>query len=449
MENKKSAPKTKDKTAKSRTNTVRANNNKLKTAKKLKPSTVSMNTVDTLKRQYAKGKAEIQLQTEEQTQSPENYAVDTVEDKAESAAYATADVAKQSGRYIKNRVRWRESDRSIPTDNIDTPPVNVEPQPLAFNELQTKALPDVKQEQQECVRIKTRHDAVKSKEHNSKHKTDIKTKDNVLSHSADEPPKIKTKDSVLSEYQHTNSEQTKTQTAQEQMRTKAKKQSAVKSETDAAEPKMRIKTKEEYLQNKAAENGRTYHIKSGEYKSKPKALQAMQEKQTRQQLNPQTDRTQAARKYVQNKLKAKEEILKGAEMRNNDIIPISDISAVDIPRSDEPHIQQKTALKQRPPEQIKVKMTDVKTCDSYIRTHSRTADIKTKQVNISVNPKILSGEKQLIKSKTSVMKSTAPKSKPAAKMCSVRKTAKTAKTAQKSAKKAVKTQKQAVKVVVE
>lgn len=441
MEQKKSAPKTKNNTVKSKTTSVHTSNSKPKTSASIKPTSVPMSAVDTLKRQYAKGKAELHRQTEEQTQSPENYAVDTVEDKAEGAAYVAADTIKQTGRYVKNAVRQRRADKNIRTDTINAQPMNVEPEQAA--------LPEAKQAPQERMKIKARQEAaVKVKEH----RADIKTKDNVLSRSTDEPPKIKTKDSALSEHKKVNTEPPKMKT--EQMRVKVQKQAAAKAKTtasepvqsaniapeqktvqtkvSASEPKMRIKTKKEYLQSKAAQNGRTYRIKQGTaYKSQPKTLQAVREKHS-QQLQPTTDKTQAAKKYVQNKLKTKDEIRKTAQAHNTDIPPY----VKSAPTSDA-----HTVPKQRPQEEIKVKKTDIKTRESYIRTHARTSDIKAKQTDIS-KKNILSGEKRLIKTKSSAIKSATPKSKPVSKTRTV-KTAR--KTAKKSAKKAIKTQKQAAK----
>ena len=96
MENKKSAPKTKNTNVKSKTNKVHIN--RYKNPNNIKPVSVPMSAVDSLKRQYVKSKSELQKQTAEQTERPENYAVDEVEDKAESTAYAAADTVRQSAR---------------------------------------------------------------------------------------------------------------------------------------------------------------------------------------------------------------------------------------------------------------------------------------------------------------------------------------------------------------
>lgn len=476
MENKKSAPKSKNNTAKSKADTVHTNGSKPKTAASFKSTSVPVSTVDTLKRQYVKGKAELQRQTEEQERSPENYAVDTVEDKAEGAVYAVADDVKQTGRYMKNAVQRRSRDRNIPNNAADISPPNVEPTQMA--------LPEAKQAPQEQLKIQARKDAaVKAKEH----KADIKTKENVAAHHADELPKIKTKDSgrvrsyeplkiktkesVLSECQHSNAELPKIK--KEQVPVRVQKQVIAKKNVlesvqatnivperaiqhtnvlDSA-PKMRIKTKSEYFQVKTAQKGRTYQIKSGTVYSKPKTLQAVREKEQQQQ--PMADRSQAEKKYVQNKLKSKDKLRRKTEVLNTDFVPSGntstvdivtsvDVSTADILRPNELNTQQKVLPKQHIHEEIKVKKTDIKTRESYVRTHARTADVKVKELDIS-KKNIISGERRLIKNKFSVVKSAAPRFKPTGKPRMVKTARKSTKTAQKSAKKAVKTQKQAVK----
>lgn len=435
MENKKSAPKTKNNTAKSKTASIHTSGSKIKTAASVKSASVPISAVDTLKRQYVKGKAELQHQTEEQEQSPENYAVDTVEDKAESAVYAAADVVKQTGRYVKNAVQRRSRDRNIPNDAADISPPNVEAPQMA--------LPEAKQTPQEQLKIQARQDAaVKAKEH----KADIKTKENVAAHRTDELPKIKTKDSIVtrsidkpsqvktkdSVIARSVDETPKIQTKRVQV--KAQKQAMSKknisesvqttnivpertiqhTNVSVSEPKMRIKTKSEYLQVKTAQKGRAYRIKSGTVYTKPKTLQTVREKERQQQSM--ADKAQAAKKYVQNKLKSKDELRRNTEAINTDFVPSgniptadivtsADLSITDIPRQDKLY----TPQNQRIHDKIKVKKTDIKTCESYIRTHAQTADIKVKELDIS-KKNIISGERRLIKSKSS-----APRSKPTGK----------------------------------
>ncbi len=424
MGNKKSAPKTKNNTEKNKTSSIHTSDSKLKTAASVKSAPVPISTVDTLKRQFVKGKAELLRQTEEQEQSPKNYAVDTVEDKTESAVYAAADAVKQTGRYVKNVVQRRSRDRNIPTDTADISPPNVDTPQMA--------LPEAKQTPQERIKAQVRQDAA------------VKSKEKVAAHHTDELPKIKTKDSVMA-----RSVAETPKIKKEQMQGKAQKQTIAKknaaesvqhTNVSAFEPKMRIKTKTEYLQVNTAQKGRSYRIKSERMYSQPKTLQAVREKQHQQRAA--ADKSQAAKKYVQNKLKSKGDLRRSVEAV--DVVPMSDVPKTDIPRQNELHTPQKTALKQRIHEEIKIKKQDIKTRESYIRTHARMADVKVKELDIS-KKNIISGERQLIKSKSSVVKPTAPKSKPTGKSRMIKNARKSVKTAQKSARKAIKTRKQAVK----
>lgn len=107
---------------KSKPKNVRSNTYKLKTADAAKPkAAIPMSAVDSLKCQYVKSKTELQKQTSEQTERPENYAVDEVEDKAESAAYATADTVRQSARYVKNKIQQHRAARVSDTPVPDIP----------------------------------------------------------------------------------------------------------------------------------------------------------------------------------------------------------------------------------------------------------------------------------------------------------------------------------------
>ena len=69
---------------KSKPKEVKRNTHRLKTSGgyKSKKNAMPMSAADSLKRQYVKTKAELKKQTEEQNESPENYAVDEVEDRA-------------------------------------------------------------------------------------------------------------------------------------------------------------------------------------------------------------------------------------------------------------------------------------------------------------------------------------------------------------------------------
>lgn len=414
---------------KSKPKNVRSNTYKLKTADAAKPKTaIPMSAVDSLKRQYVKSKTELQKQTSEQTERPENYAVDEVEDKAESAAYATADTVRQSARYVKNKIQQHRAARVSDTPVPDIPaqePV----QPQMLNAPKTAALQtENKSIPQEQMKIKARQKAAANQ------------------------GKIKTKDAVLSDApKHTAENIPKTKAAQEQLRVKAKQHAVIKSKDTvlsaeapkgSPEPILKIKSKSEYMKNKSAAGERNYRLKSDKvYKSKaqmikPKTLQEVRAKQEAQRLNPSDNQT--ARKYVQNKLKTKAELQKTVEISNTDIQPVSGN-----PVQTETHITPKQ--KSTPKEQIKVKKAEIKTKDSYIRSHARSmTDIKAKSSGIEGDPHIISQDKRSIKYKPeNTIKSVPEKSST---FKSVRKTRmpKTAqRTVKKSAKKAaVKTQRQ-------
>ena len=409
---------------------VRSNTHKLKTSDSARgKATVPMSAVDSLKRQYVKSKTELQRQTAEQAERPENYAVDEVEDKAESAAYAAADTVRQSARYVKRKIQQHRTERvnDIPVPDI---PAQEPIQPQRLNAPKTSALQaENKPVPQEQMKIKSRQEAtVKS-------------------------AKIKTKDTVLADTtKHTTDNTPKTKAAHEQI--KAKHQAAIKSKDavlssevpkSSPEPTLRIKSKAEYVKTKSAAE-RNYRLKSDKvYKSKaqmikPKTLQEVRAKQEVQWLKPSDNKNQSARKYVQNKLKTKSEIQNTAEIKITDIQPVSGNS-----------IQAEVQMQKQKPtpqEQIKVKKTDIKTKDSYIRSHVRSvADIKAKSSDIEVNLHIISQDKRSIKYKPkNTIKSAQNKSctiKPARKI-------RMPKTAQHTVKKsvnraAVKTQKKVTK----
>ena len=428
MKGKKSAPKTKNLNVKSKTNKVHIN--RYKNPNNIKPVSVPMTAVDSLKRQCVKSKTELQKQTSEQTERPENYAVDEVEDKAESTAYAAADTVRQSARYVKRKIQQHRTERvsDIPVPDI---PAQEPVQPQRLNAPKTSAQQaEDKPVPQEQMKIKARQEAaVKS-------------------------AKIKTKDTVLADTtKHMTDNTPKTKAAHEQI--KAKHQAAIQSKDtvlssevpkSSPEPTLRIKSKAEYVKTKSAAGGRNYRLKSDKvYKSKaqmikPKTLQAVRAKQEMQTLKTADNKNQAARKYVQNKLKTKSKIQNTAEIKITDIQPESEnpIQAdVYMPKQ-----------KPTPQEQIKVKKTDIKTKDSYIRSHVRSVtDIKAKPSGTEVNLHIISQDKRSIKYKPkNIIKSVSEKISPVKPVRKMRIPKTAQRTVNKSAKQAaVKTQKQVTK----
>ena len=453
---------------KSKPKEVKRNTHRLKTSGgyKSKKAAMPMSAADSLKRQYVKTKAELRKQTEEQNERSENYAVEEVEDRAERAAYAAADVAQQSAQYAAGRIKQRNAQK------IDLPEIPVSGNPtqeLMHKQLEaprtdsnTNTSKD-KQSIQDRQKIKARNDAaIKAKERAAP----IKTKEAVLSERTQkvttEQPRIKTREAVETQHVRTGNaknEPSRATLVQEQLRTKARqsargvKDIAVSEKVPhASEPVPKIKSKSEYLKSKTISENKGYRLKQKRvYRSKdnlikPKTIQAVRAKQEEKRLNAANDKGKAAREYAKTKLKHKAEFQRSevsVEASKTDINPTSsNIAAPEKAASSEPHITPKQ--KPVPKGQIKVKRTDIKTKSSYIRSHySGRANIKSKPAALE-SPRIISQEKQLIKSKTkNVIKSVSEQTsvKPARKtrlhkMPKARKTAKRA---------ALKTQRQVTK----
>ena len=428
---------------------VKRNTHSLKTnggynSKKL---SVPMSAADSLKRQYVKTETELKKQTEEQNERPENYAVDEVEDRAEQTAYAAADAVRQTARYAGGRIKQRKIQK------IDIPEIPVSGNPAqepAHKQLEASRAesnvnkPKDKQLMQDRQRIKARNDAaVKAKERSAT----IKTKEALLSEKKNnsEQPKIKTRETVKAQYDTVNSAKND---IQEVSKTKARQTGVSVPEKlqQTSEPAVRIKSKAEYLKNKQVNGNMGYKLKqnrvyhSKENLIKPKTIQAVRAKQEEKRLDSGKDKSEALREYARSKLARKAEMQSRAV--NGDISTSSDRIVHEKPVLPENHIIPKQ--KPVPEEQIKIKRTDIKTKDSYIRSHyTGRTEIKSKPI-ANESPRIVSGEKQLIKSKPkSVVKSSSGNSTvKVARKTRVRKTSK----ARKKVKRAtLKTQKQVTK----
>ena len=381
---------------KSKPKEVKRNTHSLKTngGYKTKKTAVATSAADSLKRQYVKTKAELKKQTEEQNESPENYAAEEVEDRAERAVYAVADAVRQSA-HTAGRIKQRKAQKI----DVDTPVPENPAQEIAHKQLEAPRT----NKPQDRQRIKARREAA------------VRTKERAAP--------IKTKETVLSESTQKNVlEQSK------------------------------IKSKSEYLKSRAVSDNKVYRLKqkrvyhSKDNLIKPKTIQAVRAKQEEKRLNAASDKSKAAREYAKTKLKHK------AEMRSSTAsmeVPqaegtkiSSNIAVSEKTMPSEPHI----TPKQRPvpEEQIKVKRTDIKTKSSYIRSHySGRTEIKSKPAALE-SPRIISQEKQLIKSKPkNVIKSVSEKTsvKPVRKVRQ-HKISKARKTAKRAA---LKTQKQVTK----
>lgn len=377
---------------KSKPKEVKGNTHKLKTGSKFKSRkiTTPIKANIHLKSVYAKTKAELQKQTEEQNERPENYAVDEVEEKAERAVYAAADTVQRYGKYAIKQIKQRKAQRiDIPDTPVPETPAQEPVQPKQLNPPKTEHLtekPNDKKAVRDRQRIKARQDAV------------VKTK-------AEQIP-IKTKESVLSKgTEQYLPEQAKIKSKPQAI---AKKQDTVipeKLSNTSSEHPIRIKSKTEYLKSKAIPGKPVYKLKTEIYHSKdnlikPKTIQAVREKQAKNRLSAANDKSTAAREYVQTKLKHKANAerkfveipqLEGDQIPGNITLPEGTVQS-------EIHITPKQKLV--PEEQIKVKRTDIKTKDSYIRLHyNGRTEIKSKQPIKSESPRVISQEKQLIKSK--------------------------------------------------
>ncbi len=367
---------------KSKPKEVKRNTHSLKTNSryKSKKAAMTMSAVDSLKRQYMKTKTELKKQTEEQNERPENYAVDEVEDRAELAACAATDAVRQSAQYAVGRIKQRKS------QEVEIPEI-----PVSGNPTQEPMY-----KQLEAPRTDSNINTPKDK-----------------------------------------------QSMQDRQRIKARNDAAVKAKERAAP----IKTKEAVLsENKAYRLKQKRVYRSKDNLIKPKTIQAVRAKQEEKRPNAASDKSKAAREYAKTKFKHKAEMQKSevsGGASNTDIISIpSNVTVPERAVSSEPHITPKQ--KPVPEKQIKVKRTDIKTKDSYIHSHYGSgAEIKSKPATME-SSRIISQEKQLIKSKPkNVIKSVSKQTsvKPARKI-RLRKMPKARKTARRATSK---TQKQVTK----
>ena len=449
---------------KSKPKEVKRNTHSLKTNSryKSKKAAMPMSAADSLKRQYMKTKTELKKQTEEQNERPENYAVDEVEDRAERASYAATDAVRQSAQYAVGQIKQRKAQK------IDIPEIPMSGNPTqepAQKQLEAPKMDSNVNKPQDRQSIKARNDAaVKAKERAAP----IKTKEAVSEKTqkvTTEQPKIKTREAV--ETQHVRAVNTKnnpdeisrSKPVQEQLRAKARqstrgvKDIAVSEKVShASEPVPKIKSKSEYLKSKTVSENKVYRLKQDRiYHSKdnlikPKTIQAVRAKKEEKRLNEIHDKSKAAREYVKTKLKHKAEFQRSTasmEIPQAEGVQISsNITAPEKAASSELHITPK--LKPVPQEQIKIKRTDIKTKSSYVRSHYGGRTETKSKLTAPESPRIISQEKQLIKSKPkNLIKSVSEQTsvKPARKI-RLRKMPK----ARKTAKRAVsKTQKQVTK----
>ena len=400
---------------------VKTNSLRIKTGSSLRQSKTgfAVNTVDTLKQQYLKSKAELKKQTDEQTERPENYAVDEIEDKTEKIACSVSDTAKRYTKYVKKKLYQNKINK---VGNVNGTPVSDNP-----------AQEHNVNKENDTQRTKARNDAA------------VKAKEKSAS--------IKTKEAVLSE----NAQKGIT----EQPKIKSRQQAAVKNMNGgitekppnlSTEQVVKIKSKAEYLKNKTVTENKVYRLKqdriyhSKDNLTKPKTIQAVQAKRDKMRLNAAYDKSEAVREYAKTKLKHKAEFQRSTasmEIPQAEGVQISsNITVHEKAVSAENNITPKQKLV--PEEQIKVKRTDIKTKDSYIRSHYKgMSDIKSK-LTAPESQSIILQEKQLIKSKPkNAIKSTVDSSViKKSRKTRIHRTSKSRKTAKRTA---LKTQKQVTK----
>ena len=403
--------KTKPKTREKPTTATRAIKNAPKTVKSV-PYNVLRDTSSVMKEQLIKQKTEMlstAKQEEQEAQTPENYATDTVEGAAYSTAAnvyrATRSVAEYNIKsYKKRRVKTKENYTS---PNAPTAPNVADNTPkLANNQPKTLQLTDGK--------IPTNSGGIKSQSNNAPKTVNRtpKTPDNIkllpksgrsdtvsvkTVDSTEIRPKLgqispKTKEAFTAAQENTSSSVVS-----------APKQKAIQQAKVKAQQKAEIKTKENYIKNHSADTD----IKT-----------------------PDT----ARRDYVRDKLKAKSEEQKRLQHTDADIKTpdtakadvISDTSPA--PRSDKP---------------------DIKTKESYMQSlrDDKAEPIKSAYKNVT-SPKQKSGEvtRQIQSTSKAVHSKQKMTSKTVKDSRNVFKASQTAKKkASKARKVAVKTQKQVTK----
>lgn len=391
---------------------IKTNSLRIKTGSSLRQNKtgVTVNTVDTFKQQYVKSKAEMKKQTEEQTERPENYAVDEIEDKTEKTACSAFDTAK---RYTKNVKKKLYQNKSNMVGNVNDTPVSDNP---------TQGADYIWREA-----TKTEHN-----ENKTNNKQRVKARNDAAVKAKEKSASIKTREAVLSE--------------------NVQKGITEKPSNISSEQVVKIKSKAEYLKNKTVTENKVYRLKqdriyhSKDNLTKPKTVQAVRAKQEEKRLNAANDKSKAAREYVKTKLKHKAEFqrsMASMEIPQAEGVQISSNIAVS-EKAVSPELYITPKQKPVQEEQIKIKRMDIKTKDRYIRSHYRgRSDIKSK-LTAPESQRIISQEKKLIKSKSkNVIKSTVDSSViKKSRKTRIHKTSKSRKTAKRTA---LKTQKQITK----
>lgn len=190
------------------------------------------------------------MQSQQQTQPPENYATGRVERAERQTAYTTADAARRSAVKAKNMIKQRQSKTEIPQNETAS-------QPMPHNAPKTRDLVATKPNDAPMpIKSKEalqRQAAVRAQaEKRQLSENTPKTREFVESRKVQKPSEVQTVK------------------AKEQSVIKAKQQAAVKAKADKTEP-MRIKTKEEYMKAHSQMPTSSNHIA-------PKTVEAVKSK---------------------------------------------------------------------------------------------------------------------------------------------------------------------------
>ncbi|MBQ3427929.1 MAG: C40 family peptidase [Clostridia bacterium] len=424
-----------DKDIKSKPQSVRAMDNAPKTAPKIKDKVIR--GAEVLKDAELKSRIKTKEHTAEQNESPERYATDTVEQKASEAVYITGHSAEAAVRHTSQKIRQKIKTRNMEYES-DTP---TEEQSIQSDQPKTK-------------------DAVtRRSEPDTRHKTPERQ----------DQPAIKTREAADSRLP----EGTKDKNIHTRQKAAIKSREAVTATKEPQGESVRIKTKDEYIRSKT-DGKRAWRLKTDKvYHAKPQNIQPKlkQIAQEKQKPDIPDSRQQAAKRYVQNKLRtrAEHERVEAERAATSDRPMIKTKEAylhteeTNYPANKPTNIQQikgsdtpvelNTAqhsdlIHQKPKptgdEQLKLKRTEVKTKDSYIARHTRT--IATKESQPPLQSKAADSAKPRIKQRTGTAKNTLKTRKTAKPASKGTRTIKTSRNAAKRVqKKVVKTQKQAAK----
>ena len=443
-----------EKGIKSKPQSVRTMNNEPKTAPKIKDRVIR--GAEVLKDAELKIRIKTKELIEEQNDSPERYATDTVEQRVSEAAYTAGHSAKAAVRHTSQRIRQRVKTRNADYE-AESP---TEEQPMPPDQPKTKEAVAREPEPETGRNTPERHNKPKTRD------------------AADSKPIEGAKDKNIQ-----NRHQTKIKSREALRDTK---EPIIYTKEPQSQP-VRIKTKDEYIRSKT-DGKRAWRLKTDKvYHAKPQNIQPELRRiaHEKQKQNIPDNRQQAAKRYAQNKLKTKAELEK-AEAEKAVVTDRPDIKTKEVylhteeaqqtthqstqqsihqPRNiqqikgsdttleissvtEQKAIQHTEPIHRKPkPAQddiLKLKHTELKTKDSYIARHARP--IAAKESQPPLNVKTADVEKPRIKPRTVAAKNTLKTRKTAETTAKRTRAIKTSRnTAKKVQKKAVKTQKQAAK----